>query len=183
MKQRPTYKFKASFKPYLLNPNGPEGMPINEYLEKKYGRKIDPTKKSPLDIAGESVGIKFNSNRAVHNTLASHRLNDYAERFGKQDETINELFKIYFEEAKNINNIDILVEVAEKFGIPKAREFLLTDEGATKVNEGDYNAKHEIGVDGVPFFIIGREDKEEKLAFSGAQPIELFLRAFDKIMN
>jgi len=33
------------------------------------------------------------------------------------------------------------------------------------------------------FFIIGRENKEEKLAFSGAQPIELFLKAFDKIMN
>jgi len=134
MKKRPSYKYKISFKPYFLNPNisGNEGMNINEYLEKKYGRKIDPTQKTPLDIAGESVGIKFNSSRAICNTLTSHRLVDYAERFGKQDEIINELFKIYFEEAKNINNIDILVEVAEKFGIPKAREFLLTDEGAKK---------------------------------------------------
>jgi len=183
MIKRPNFNYKITWKAYFLNPNAPEGIPIYEYLEKVYGRRFDPNKKSPIDTAGDSVGIKFNPDRRTLNTLTSHRLVDYAAKFGKQNEMINEIFRIYFEEAKNINNIDVLVEAADKVGVPKAREYLQTDEGAKEIKEQDNYAKYELAVEGVPFFIIGKEGKEEKLAFSGAQPSELFLKAFDKITN
>ena len=52
---------------------------------------------SPLLSLGGDVGLKFNDNRVVLNTLKSHQLVMFAKKFGlvKQNQVIDDVFKSY----------------------------------------------------------------------------------------
>lgn len=62
-------------------------------------------------------GINFNPNRLIVNTLKSHCMLDYAKSEGKQDQLAENLFKAYFEEARDINSTDVLAKVAVDTGL------------------------------------------------------------------
>lgn len=62
-------------------------------------------------------GINFNADRLIVNTLKSHCMLDYAKAEGKQDLLAENLFRAYFEEAKDINSLDILAKVAVDTGL------------------------------------------------------------------
>ena len=71
----------------------------------------------------------------------------------------------------------ILIDLCEKVGISKERaeEVLNSDEFADDV-KADITEAGQIGVQGVPFFVINR-----KYAISGAQPAETFAEALQKV--
>lgn len=69
---------------------------------------------SALERAGQSTGIDFNSDRRVYNTIRSHRLVRLADQQGKGGEMIEQLFHGYFEEGRNIADVDVLLEFAQK---------------------------------------------------------------------
>ena len=46
------------------------------------------------------------------NTLKSHCMLDFAKGFGKQNLVAEKLFSAYFQEARDINSLDVLNEVA-----------------------------------------------------------------------
>ena len=53
----------------------------------------------------------------IVNTLKSHCMLDYAKSEGKQDQLAENLFKAYFEEARDINSTDVLAKVAADTGL------------------------------------------------------------------
>lgn len=67
-----------------------------------------------LAMAGEATGIRFDNSRKVHNTIRSHRLVRFADGQGKGGEMIDQLFHAYFEQGRNIADVDVLLELAEK---------------------------------------------------------------------
>lgn len=67
-----------------------------------------------LERAGQANGIRFNGERRVHNTIRSHRLVRFADAQGKGDQMIEQLFHGYFEEGKNIADVGVLLELAQK---------------------------------------------------------------------
>lgn len=67
-----------------------------------------------LARAGEKTGINFNTERRVHNTLRSHRLVRLAEEQGKGNDMIEQIFRGYFEEGRNIADVDVLLDLAGK---------------------------------------------------------------------
>lgn len=85
-----------------------------EYLEKKYGKGAGSRMSVALGAAGAKANINFNTERRVHNTLRSHRLVRLADQQGKGDKMIEEIFHGYFEEGRNIADIDVLLELASK---------------------------------------------------------------------
>ena len=111
------------------------------------------------------------------NTFNAHRLAKLAEQEGF-DKTVSEsLLKAYFIDGEKIGTEDVLLRIAEEAGISRdrAKEVLDSDEFADDVRM-DIAEARQIGVKGVPFFVINR-----KYAISGAQPAEAFANALDKL--
>lgn len=100
-------------------------MPTNfqEHLEKKYGKGAGSRMAVALDRAGQATGINFNNDRRVHNTIKSHRLVRLADEQGKGGDMIDQLFHGYFEEGRNIADVGVLLELAQKVGVSLCLKF------------------------------------------------------------
>ncbi len=86
------------------------------------------------------------------------------------------LFQAYFLDGKNVGDPTVLASIATAHGF-EADEALavVNDEqerAAVRAEAADASRQ---GVSGVPFFIL-----QNRLALSGAQPIEVFLKAIDQ---
>ena len=102
-----------------------------------------------------------------------------------QDELMEEMFKAYFVEAKDLSKTDELLSVVRKFPSldeTLASKILASDnkEYTSEIHKKDDMAKGG-GVSGVPFFIIGEGRK--KVQFSGAQPVETFEEVFEDMIG
>jgi predicted DsbA family dithiol-disulfide isomerase len=166
--------------PFQLNPQLPKtGVPRAEYLEKKFGGPARAQQiYARVTDAGKKAGIDFQFDRIVvqPNTVDAHRLVYHALEKGKQDAVVEELFKAYFLDARDLTKTSILSEIAEKAGIDRksVAEYLETDEDSDLIAEADHEAR-QVGVEGVPFFILNR-----KVGLSGAQPPEMLLQAMEE---
>jgi predicted DsbA family dithiol-disulfide isomerase len=175
--------------PFMLNPNMPdEGEPIMEHLSKKYGpsaaqRFNDPN--SPLRVMGRNVGIEFNNDRKAVNTKRAHALMEYLKSSSGNDvanQFMEDLYKMYFEEGKDINDEAILVEAIGKHGVEseQARRVMAPD-FLKDIEEKDKHNKITYGVSGVPFFMIHPNDgKSRPVAFSGAYPVEVIAEQLEE---
>lgn len=179
--------FEVTWKPFFLNPTTPDtGVPLDQYLTRKYEPKVAAQAKegtSPLSRAGMNVGINFNPNRLIVNTLKSHCMLDYAKSEGKQDQLAENLFKAYFEEARDINSTDVLAKVAVDTGLNlDAMEKHMKD-SVSRVREEAMEARDE-GINGVPYFNIRLKGQAEQVAaFSGAQPPDTFKSIFQRLLS
>lgn len=175
---------KVNWHPFFLNPPGnlpEEGVPLQQYIESKYGTGAHKRASDHLNNAGSEVGINFNPNRKVVNTLRGHRLVEFAKRSGKEDEMVKKIFKAYFEDAKDINDINVLVEIAKEVALDadEVRKFLESDEDTAKVHNQVRESIMKHRIRGVPHFVIAKYGTKQKLAVSGAQPTEVFLSVFN----
>jgi len=174
---RDRFDFKVKWLPFLLNPKLPkEGINKREYYHKRFGN-VEPII-SRMKSVGDKEGIKFSYGGQIANTLNSHKLIDYSDKFGKQDAVVNILFRYYFEEEKNIGSVDILTAAAKEAGLDenKVSQYLKSDEGNDILLAQIERIQEEYGVSGVPFFIFNN-----KFSFSGAQEPETFLSVFEKV--
>jgi len=174
------FNFEVKWSPYFLNPSLPEeGLNKMEHYKKKFGANAVPII-TRMKATGEKEGIKFSYGGMIANTLNAHRLIDYADKFGKQNEVVNNLFRYYFEEEKNLGSIDTLTEAAKSAGLDddKVREFLKGSEGKESIIAQAEKLRDDFGIDGVPFFIFN-----DKASFSGAQEPETFVAVFNKLQS
>lgn len=148
-----------------------------EHLINKYGaaavQKFQQPG-NPLDTAGAKVGINFKKNRMFYNTINSHRLMEWcnSKHPEKADSLMEELFHAYFEEGKNISDVEELSIIAQKINDinpDEVRQVLSSDALLTEVLQADQAAKSVYRVRGVPFFIIENNNGSQPVAFSGAQ--------------
>lgn len=163
-----------------------------EHLAKKYGPAVVAkfsAPGNPLDVAGRKVGIAFNSQRRVIPTLAAHRVAEWVgskpETKGKQDSLMEEMFKMYFEEGKDLSKVSELGACVERVGgIGSAEECRKMLEESTdfvdSVRKEDDEWKRK-RVSGVPFFIIG--EGKSAVQLSGGQPKEVFAEVLDDLMS
>ena len=143
------------------------------YLAETKGWTMEQTLQMTAQVSamGKEEGLNFNFEKtAVANTKRSHRLLHLAKAFNCQNELKEQLFKVYFEEGKNIDDLETLLHCAEQVGIPlaEAKRVLDTHEFDEEIDQDVYESRL-IGVQGVPFFVFDR-----KYGISGAQPDEVF---------
>jgi len=123
------------------------------------------------------AGIDFNLEDSVPaNSFMAHRLIQLAKSKDLGNEIEEALFKAHFEEAKNIDDLKVLVNVATSIGMDaeEVENILKSDAFAYEVKQDEMEARN-IGVSGVPFFVF-----EDKYAVSGAQSSEAFLQNLEK---
>ena len=163
------------WKSFQLNPSLQTDPNQNtlSYLAEAKGWTMEQTVQmtAQVTVMGKEEGLNFNFEKtAVANTKRSHRLLHLAKGFNCQNELKEQLFKVYFEEGKNIDELETLLQCAEQVGIPRAEAINVLDTHAfeEEIDQDVYESRL-IGVQGVPFFVFDR-----KFGISGAQPDEVF---------
>ncbi|OCA87122.1 DsbA family oxidoreductase [Pseudobacillus wudalianchiensis] len=178
------YKEKVTirFKSFELAPDAPKetSKTIHEALAEKYGMSIQQAKAANANVAeqAKTVGLTFNfENMKPANTLDAHRLAKFAVEKGKGAELTERLLKAYFTDSLPISDADTLTEIAGTVGLNKeeVRSFLKENRLTEEVRADEAEAR-QIGVQGVPFFVFNN-----KYAVSGAQPVEAFAAALQKV--
>lgn len=174
---------EVEFKSFELDPNSPEysGQNIHEVLAKKYGMSIDQAKQANHGVGQQAatVGLTFNfDNMKPTNTFDAHRLAKFAKTQGKEAVLSEKLLQGYFTEAKHIGDIDTLADLAEVSGLNRQEALTVLNDKTAYANEvrADEGIAHQYQITGVPYFIIN-----SKYAISGAQPIETFKGALEKV--
>jgi predicted DsbA family dithiol-disulfide isomerase len=129
---------------------------------------------------GAIVGLEFNfeSIQWAPNTSLSHQLIALTPE-AQQGRVTGAIYEAYFRDGLDIGAIDILVEIAAAQGLDKEKIIAcLRQRTAGDRVEVDVQEAGQLGIQGVPFFIIN-----QKYALSGAQPPEAFAAALQRISN
>ncbi len=177
-------KVEITWKSFQLNPDmkTEAGKNINQYLAEAKGWTLQKAKEMNdyvTEMAKES-GLTYHLEKAVvANSFDAHRLSHLAKKRGVQDAVEERIFAAYFTEGKNTADHAVLTEIGVEMGLDKTEvtTMLAGNEYAADVEQDIYEAQ-QVGVRGVPFFVLGR-----KYAVSGAQPSEAFLQALTTTWN
>jgi len=125
-----------------------------------------------VQATGASEGLLFRL--AETRTLSSfnaHRLLYFAQEFGLRDELQDRIFRAHFSEALDCEDPEVLIRLAREVGLAEehALQVLASDLYADRVHD-DQAAAHDLGVTGVPFYVVGR------YLLSGAQSTSVLLQ-------
>ena len=175
---------RIQWKPFELNPTLPEeGMSRNDYVTQKFGAARSKDVYARVTAVGVEHGIAFAFDRIVRqpNTLAAHSLIALAGEDGAdptlQDRVVEALFRAYFIDGADLTSHETLAAIAADAGLDRARaEACLADSATRRAVRADEDRSRQMGVQGVPFFILDR-----RLAVSGAQGAEALLEAIRQL--
>ncbi|MFT5859924.1 MAG: putative DsbA family dithiol-disulfide isomerase [Flavobacteriaceae bacterium] len=169
----------VNWHPYQLDPTmRAEGMDRDMYLTNKFGdleRVQEMTDR--LTEVGKTVGIDFDfgDKWLAVNTLQMHQLLNVAREEGFGTELKERFLAAYFEESQHLNQREALYKIAEEFGWNQEKvDTIINDEKIAEAVKAEIAHYQKRGVSGVPFFVIN-----DQYGISGAQPIEVFLEAFE----
>ena len=120
----------------------------------------------------DQIGLKMIRPSFTPNSRPAFEAAEYAREKGKFEAFHLAVFKAFWEDAKNIGLPDVLKEIAESCGLDGAELIQALEEGryTAVVVKQDAEA-HEMGINGIPAYIVGRYFIE------GAQPYSVFQKA------
>jgi predicted DsbA family dithiol-disulfide isomerase len=162
--------------PFDLHPEYPaEGIPLAE-LHRRYG--IGVGDRDPLRNRYAAAGLEYNRPEVVPNTRLALRVTELARDRGLHEPFHDRLMDAYWSEATNIGEPEELRRLAAEVGLDLDEvEHVIDDPSAyLDVVEGSTAQAHAIGINAIPAFLLDR-----KLIVLGAQPLEVFRRAFEQL--
>ena len=169
------------WKSFELDQNAPVNYEKDMYdlLASKYARTREETITNVRSVVerADSVGLAYDMDRVIPtNSFDAHRLLQYAKSVGKGDAMKERLLKAYFMEGAHIGEHQQLKALAHEVGLDSGivTQLLASDAFTAEVRNDELEAQ-EIGVRGVPFFVVDR-----RYAVSGAQSNEHFLEVLNK---
>ena len=151
------------FHPFELNPNMPaEGQNLREHIMEKYGisEQQSVENRARLVQAGEELGFAFNftDDSRMQNTFKAHQLIHFAAQNDLEEEMKLSLFNAYFTDGKDVNDLGVLVELAEVVGLNKSDvEQVLKSEKYAQVVREEETLWMQRGIQSVPTFVIGNQ--------------------------
>ena len=146
------------------------------YILAKFGRERTEMIHARLNAVGKEVGVSFSHGGNTGNTRLSHRLIYYAGLEGRQEEVVERVFKGYFEEERDICEVETLVKLGAEAGLEEGgvREWLSGEEGGEVVDAEVEEARVK-GVRGVPNFEVNG-----RWVLGGAQEEGEFVKVFEE---
>ncbi|MEY4974711.1 MAG: hypothetical protein RLZZ55_1504, partial [Bacteroidota bacterium] len=154
---------------FLLNPG------LKTDLSKSIVQYLHEHKQIPLEritemnqqiaLQGEQFGLRFQMDKiVVANTIKAHLLLHEAHEQGLQMPMKLRLLKAYFTEGKNIDNLEVLQQLATEIGMKTDHLDLAILGGKhSRSFTQDLQEAQDLGLRGVPYFIFDR-----KVAIHGA---------------
>ena len=178
---RPAIAAEVRWLPFELNPDMPAaGMDRKTYLQQKFGDP-DPFRgtQGSLQRSAAELGIDYRPERQTRmpSTRRSHMLIAAAATTGAQTGLKEAILRAYFSDGRDIGDPAVLSDIAAPFGIDaaQANELLANSELRAAVAQQE-DAARRMQINGVPTFVFDR-----KLGFSGAQQLDVFLQALDRV--
>ena len=172
--------FDIFWRPFQLNPDMPAGgMNRREYLERKFGAERAKVFYKQIEDNAKSVGldVRFDLIEKTPNTFDAHRLIRWSRSTGVQNAVVNQLFVRYFERGEDLGDRDLLLEVGESAGMERdVLATLYANDADRELLETEEATAREIGVNGVPTFIVAN-----KHVVTGAQPPDLWENVLDEL--
>jgi predicted DsbA family dithiol-disulfide isomerase len=162
--------------PFDLHPEYPqEGIPLEE-LHRRYG--IGAGERDPLRDRFAALGLEYNRPDIVPNTRLVLRMAELAREQGLHERFHDRVMDAYWAEATNIGDADNLRELAAEVGLKsEGVERVIADpSGYLDFVDGSTRQAHSLGINGIPAFLLDR-----RLLVLGAQPLEVFRRAFAQL--
>ena len=152
-----------------------------QMLARKFDVSVEEARGADGRVASlaHAEGLGFDVERPIGNTFDLHRVIHLGLAKGVQRDLLTAVNEAYFAQARQVFDHDVITGVAAGAGLDPAavREVLDGDAYAVEVRQDEAQA-HQLGISGVPFFVL-----DMRLGISGAQPTELFTRAFDQAME
>ncbi|MCP2342850.1 DsbA family oxidoreductase [Actinomadura rupiterrae] len=152
---------------------------VLEMLMDKYGMSREQAEQAEARVAGLAAGegLPYTSDRPNGNTFDAHRLLHLAAERGLGDELRRALYRANFGGEGSVFDADSLTAIATGTGLDEAevRSVLAADAYGDAVREDERTAR-EIGVQGVPFFVL-----DGKYGVSGAQETATFAEALTQV--
>jgi predicted DsbA family dithiol-disulfide isomerase len=181
-----TSRIEVEWKSFQLDPTIPNEVDPSvsaiAYLAEKKGITLEHSQSLHDNVIqmAANVGLNYDYSKAiVANSFNAHKLIQLAKTKQLGDQAEESLFKAYFTEGKNVNNIETLVQLGLEIGLEKDEiENALIDASFDQLVKKDLSEAQQIGVTGVPFFVFNR-----KYAISGAQPSETFVSAIQQTID
>lgn len=173
---------EIEWKSFLLNPSlkTDPSISIFQYLSEIKGFPEEQARQMNAQIteAGKEVGLDYQFDQVVlANTMKAHRLLHEARAQGLQHEMEERLFEANFVEGKNIDDVNVLQDLAADIGMnTTALDVHLLSSTYDSAIQNDLDLAQQFGVRGVPFFVFDR-----KYAVSGAQSPETFLKTMEQL--
>ncbi len=155
------------------------GRSIHDVLVEKKRISLDEAKKlnGYATQMAKDAGLTYDFEKAIPaNTLRAHQFQHFAKAHGKGAEAEELMFRAYFTDGKNIDDMATLVALGKTIGLDaEALKKALDEQTYLPAVQADLKEAQQIGVTGVPFFVFNR-----KYAVSGAQDPKTFLDALNR---
>lgn len=174
----------VEWKSFQLNPDletNPD-ISISEYLAQAKGwtdEQVEQMNERITRMAAET-GLQYNLDKTVAaNSFDAHRLIQFAKTENLAGETAEALFGAYFIEGKNLDDRQMLLDIASGVGLDvETAEQMLNADNFSGAVEKNIREAERMNIRGVPFYLFNRQ-----YAISGARPPERFEKALKKARN
>lgn len=177
-------KVEVVWKSFQLSPNmkTQPGKSSDQYLSEHKGISLEQSKQMHDHVTrmAKHVRLVYNFDKAVPaNSFNAHCFTHFAKQHRKQHEAEELLFRSYFTDGKNIDDIRTLIRLGAEIGLDSTvLKTALENKTYADAVRADIAEAQQIGVRGVPFFLFNR-----KYAVSGAQDSKVFLQALEKAVG
>jgi len=178
-----SHDIAVTWRPYMLDPNVPkEGVDYAAYMKQKFGG--GPSNKfkamrDHLETAGPNVAIDFRFDGIPKrpNTLPAHQLMHWAQGQDKANEMAEALFKALFTDHRDINQKDVLLDIAASVDMDANIIGDLYARGADEASiMTEINEVSRAGIRSVPSYIY-----QGKYLVQGAQPAESHIEIIERL--
>jgi predicted DsbA family dithiol-disulfide isomerase len=173
--------------PFELNPNmAPEGEDTAEHIARKYGSTPEQSRanRSRLSDIGNNVGFAFNygEGMSIYNTFNAHKLlTIFGSERGWRAQTALKmaLFTAYFQDRRDVGDVDVLCDIAEAQGMDRAVALAwINDAALTTSVRAEMAHWTDQNITGVPAIIF-----DQKYMVPGAQSAETFADVINKVLT
>lgn len=168
-----SHNVSIEWRSYELRPQ--DAPPISE----EYKAKVLANRPRVYQIASEQYDLEMNPGPFGFNSRPAQIGAKYAEAQGAGPAYHAAIMRGYWQEAKVIDEIDVLVEIAVSVGLDaEAFRAALTDDAHTSAVLADQQQAFQNGIGGVPAMVFA-----DKYLVSGAQPYEVLCNAVEKVAD
>lgn len=148
-------------------------------LSPEYRRRIEASRPMFNKRAKEQYGLEINSGPFGINSRPALVADKYAESQGKGEDFHEAVMDAYWQQARSIDDIDVLKEIAEQVGLNTENfEAVLKDPMYEAEVSTDIELAREYRLDGVPALVFAN-----RYLVVGAQPYETLKEVVEKILE
>jgi predicted DsbA family dithiol-disulfide isomerase len=158
--------------PFDLHPEYPPGGLPRDRLVARYGASFGDRLRDRF----EEEGLAYNPHpEVIPNSFDALRLTELARELGRHEEVHNRLMAAYWSDGADLGDHETLRRLVADLPADEVEGVLATDAYRDRIHSSTQEAQA-LGINGIPAWVI-----DDRLLVPGAQPREIFRRAFAQL--